>query len=314
MMENATISATLIGVPIDLGANNIGVAEGPKAFRSAGLAQKLTGAGIAVTDHGDVACGDRKDLEVDNPKMHYLNEVVRINEEVAKTTDEALRQGHKVIALGGDHSMNLGVVSGASKAVDGNIGLVYLDAHGDMNTDETTLSGNIHGMHLASLMGFGAPELKAVYGEAVKLPKENLLLIGGSDFDQAELELIEREKLSTFTLFDMLSQSLAPLWQRIDELANRVPNIWVSLDLDVIDRMYAPAAGMPNPKGLLYREIATIAEYIGKHAHVIGVDVVEYNPRQDEGNKTAELAIELIAKFFGKEYSWYTSYMSANKI
>jgi arginase len=183
-----------------------------------------------------------------------------------------------------------------------------------MNTDETTLSGNIHGMHLASLMGFGAPELANAYREGVKLPKENLLHIGGSDFDQAELDLIERENLQAFTLFDLLSSNLAPLLKMIDDLASRVPNIWISLDLDSIDRIYAPGAGMPNPKGLSYREIATIAEYIGKKCNVVGVDVVEYNPLQDEQNKTAELGIELIAKFLGKEYSWYTGYMERNQV
>jgi arginase len=169
-------------------------------------------------------------------------------------------------------------------------------------------------MHLASLMGFGAPELANAYKEGTKLPKENLLHVGGSDFDQGELDLIKNEGLQAFTLFDLLTSSLKPLLEMVDDLAARVPNIWISLDLDSIDRIYAPGAGMPNPKGLSYREIATIAEYIGKKCNVVGVDVVEYNPLQDEQNKTAELGIELIAKFLGKEYSWYTGYMSRNQV
>ncbi len=117
-----------------------------------------------------------------------------------------------------------------------------------MNTDETTLSGNVHGMHLASLMGFGTPELKNLHTDAVKIAKENLLHIGGSDFDAAELAFAERENLQTFSLFDLLSQNLAPLLKMIDELAARMPNIWVSLDLDVIDQIYAPAPACPTPK------------------------------------------------------------------
>ena len=303
-----------MGVPLDLGAENLGVDIGPQAFRHQQIVAKLEHIGFHVTDKGDVECRDRKSLQPGNPRMHYLDEILRVNQEVADISEAAIRQGQRLVAIGGDHSINLGAVSGVSVALDGQLGLIYLDAHGDMNTDETTLSGNVHGMHLASLIGFGAPQLKELHGQSVKIAKQNLLHIGGSDFDQAELELIKREKLQTFTLFDLLSQSLAPLLKMIDELAARVPHIYVSLDLDVIDRIYAPGAGMPNAKGLTYREIATIAEYIGTHCNVVGIDVVEYNPLQDEQNKTAELGIELIAKFLGKNYSWYTNYMDKNKV
>jgi arginase len=306
--------ATLIGVPLDLGAENLGVDIGPNAFRYQQCIQKLATADLEVSDNGNIEVRERKGIEAGNPRLKYAAEIIRVNEELARQTEQIIRDGSKAIVLGGDHSLTLGTVSGASAACGGNIGVIYFDAHGDMNTDITTLSGNIHGMHLASLMGFGASELVKVHGDQIKLPKENLLHVGGSDFDPAELELIEREKLQAFTLFDLLSSNLGPLLKMIDDLAARVPNIWVSLDLDSIDRIYAPGAGMPNPKGLTYREIATIAEYIGQHCNVVGVDVVEYNPLQDEQNKTAELGIELIAKFFGKEYSWYTGYMSRNQV
>ena len=304
----------LLGVPLDLGAENLGVDIGPEAFRYQKIIAKLQDAGLTVEDAGNVLVNDRKNLKLGNPRLHYLDEIVRVNEEVATLTHQFVAAGNTVVALGGDHSINLGLVSGASAALNGQIGMIYLDAHGDMNTDESTLSGNIHGMHVASLMGFGAQELIDVHTPGIKLPKENLLHIGGSDWDQAELDLVSRESLTTFTLFDLLSQNFAPLLRLIDELAARVPNIWVSLDLDVIDRIYAPGAGMPNAKGLTYREIALIAEYIGNHCHVVGIDVVEYNPLQDEQNKTAELGIELISKFLGKNYSWYSGYMSRNQI
>jgi arginase len=225
-----------------------------------------------------------------------------------------VKDGQRLIILGGDHSICLGAVAGASAGLQGKLGLIYFDAHGDMNTDETTLTGNIHGMQLASLMGFGAPELAHVHGKQAKIAKENLLHIGGCDFDQVELDLVRRENLQTFSMLDLLMHNLAPLFPMIDDLAARVDNIWISLDLDSIDAVYAPGAGMPNKKGLTYREIAAIAEYIGQKCNVAGVDVVEYNPLQDEQGKTAELAIELVATFFGKEYSWYAHYLERNRL
>lgn len=311
---NQQDNTVLIGVPLDLGAENLGVDMGPRAFRYQQIINKLSGVGLNIKDSGDIIVGHRDSLNKGSSRLHYLDEIIRVNQELAVKTEQAIKDGNKVIAIGGDHSLNLGVVSGASSALNGDLGLIYLDAHGDMNTEETTLSGNIHGMHLASLMGFGTPALAQINGPQTKLKKENLLHIGGSDWDQAELDLIAREKITTFTLFDLLSFSLSPLLKLIDDLSQRLPNIWVSLDLDVIDQLYAPGAGMPNAKGMTYREIATIAEYIGQRCNVVGIDVVEYNPLNDQENKTAELGIELIAKFLGKNYSWYTNYMERNKV
>lgn len=311
-------TVTLIGVPLDLGAENLGVDIGPQAFRYQKIVEKLEGVGFKLNDLGNLSVKHRKDLAVGNPHLRYLDEIVRVNEELAALTADAVRQHHIVVALGGDHSINLGVVSGASAALSGRLGLIYLDAHGDMNTEKTTLSGNIHGMHLASLLGFGTPVLRDLYKPTVKIAKNNLLHIGGSDFDQAEVELVSREKLNAFSMLDLMRRTIDSLFKMIDDLAKRVPNIWVSLDLDVIDRVYAPGAGMPNAKGLVYREVAAIAQYIGAHlgqdCKIIGVDLVEYNPLQDEDHKTADLGIELIAKLLGKDYSWYTTYMASNKI
>ncbi len=314
MNNDQTNVINLIGVPLDLGAENLGVSMGADTFRYQHIIDKLESTGLKVTDKGNVAVKDRDQVPVGNPRLRRLDEIVRVSEETAKLTDAAMQAGEKAIVLGGDHSICLGAVAGASVGLQGNLGLIYFDAHGDMNTDETSPTGNIHGMHLASLMGFGAPELAHVYGEQVKIRKENLLHIGGCDFDQAELDLVEREGLQAFSMLDLLKHNLAPLFPMIDDLMSRVDNIWISVDLDSIDALYAPGAGMPNKKGLTYREIAAIAEYIGSKNKVVGVDVVEYNPLQDEQNKTAELAIELVATFLGKQYSWYTHYLEKNKV
>ncbi len=307
--------AVLLGIPLDLGAQNLGVDVGPDAFRYQQIIEKLQRAGLEVTDSGDIVCRDRKELEPGDPRLKYLDEIVRVSLEAARRSQAAIGRGEKIIALGGDHSIDLGVVSGASVALKGDLGLIYLDAHGDMNTAETTLTGNIHGMHLASLLGFGTPQLAQVYGPAPKITKNHLLHIGGCDFDQAEHDLVARHRLQTYSVYDLLTRSLGPLMQLIDGLRSRVSNIWVSLDLDVIDMLYAPGAGMPNRGGLTYREIAAIADYIGQNCNVVGIDVVEYNPLQDIDRKTAELGIELIAKFLGKSYNWYTGeYLQRNQI
>lgn len=305
---------SILGIPLDLGAENLGVDAGPNAFRYQKIVEKLTHAGFTVTDTGNIECKSRNHLKVGDSKLKYLEEILRVSKESAKQTFQLVKKGVGVIALGGDHSLCLGVISGASVALDGELGLIYLDAHGDMNTTATTLTGNIHGMPLSALMGFGDKRLINVFKPKRKILKENMLHIGGNDFDPGELDLIKREKLQTFKTIDMLSNGLKPLFERINELSKKVKNIWVSLDLDVIDEMYAPGVGMPNKAGFTYREVTTITEYIGKHCNVVGVDIDEYNPLTDVNGKTAELGIELIAKVLGGSYSWYTNYLNKNKL
>ncbi len=314
MQKWPTNAVTLIGVPLDLGAKNLGVDIGPDAFRHQGIIDKLHSAGIEVKDHGDIKSRDRASLDPGDARLRFLDEIIRVSEETAKLTHEIIDKNEHILALGGDHSINLGVVAGASAALNGDLGLIYLDAHGDMNTEETTETGNIHGMHLASLLGLGDKRLVDVHQPGAKIRREHLLHIGGSDLDQPEIDLMESEQLPNFKLVDLLCDGMRPLLDMIDNLSNKVSHVWVSLDLDVIDRVYAPGAGMPNPGGLSYREIAAIAEYIGMKCNVVGIDVVEYNPLQDENKRTAELGIELIAKFYGSNYSWYTGYMAANKL
>jgi arginase len=311
--SSSSQSVSVVGIPLELGAQNVGIEQGPAAFRRQELAAKLGTAGFTVDDHGDLTCRSRAEVPMGDPKLRHLSEIVRVGAEAAALTERLVRHGHRVVALGGDHSINLGVVSGAAAATRGDLGLIYLDAHGDMNTPETTPTGNIHGMHLAALLGFGAEAMVNLHTPGAKIQRQHLLHIGGSDLDQAEIDLMAREQLPHFTLLDQLTSNLAPLFAKIDQLAARVGHVWVSLDLDVIDRAYAPGAGMPNQGGLTYREIAAIATYIGQHTNVIGVDVVEYDPLHDPGHQTAELGIELIAKFLGGRYSWYTNYLAANR-
>lgn len=313
-MNTAQKSITLIGAPTNLGAHNLGVEMGPNAYRYQEIARKLQDAGFVVTDMGNVSVPERWDVQPgDNPALPYVDEIVRISEDIAKRAQQALGDGARPVVLGGDHTVCLGAVSGASRSVNGTLGLIYFDAHGDMHTDETSLTHNLHGMQLASLMGFGAEQLRTIGNSDVKVQPAHVLHIGGSDWDQAELDLVAREGIALYTMDNCLTHAFGPLLKMIDELQAKVDHIWVSLDLDSIDALYAPAAGMPNSRGLFYREIKMLATYIGKHCKVAGMDVVEYNPLLDTDRKTAELATELIANVMGGEYSWYTDYLSHNR-
>ncbi len=313
-LNKMNIKTTIIGVPIDLGAENLGVDIGPNALRHQKIIEKLIAVGFDVTDGGNIECLPREQLKIGNVKLKYLEEILRVTGETAEKVHQIIKNGEKVIVLGGDHSLCLGTISGASAALSGDLGLIYLDAHGDMNTTETTLTGNIHGMPLSAVMGFGDERLVNLYKTGKKISKENMLHVGGRDFDPGELDLIKSENLNCFLMSDMISDGLRPLFNNVDELGKKVKNVWVSLDLDVIDEMYAPGAGMPNKAGFTYREITTIAEHIGKSCNVIGVDIDEYNPLADIDQKTAELSIELIAKLLGGNYGWYTGYMEKNKL
>lgn len=302
----------IIGSPLDLGAEALGADKAPKVIRERKIVEKLTGVGLNVVDGGDVDAKKRNDIELGDPNLPYVGEIARVCSEIAGQVNQSIKDGQIPVILGGDHSVNLGAFSGAATA-GGSIGLIYIDAHGDMNTPESSLSHNIHGMHLASLMGFGPDIMTQLYTPEVKLPKENLLHVAGVDLDQAELDLIERENLQGFSMLDLLRNGMGPLFDMIDELNTKVDRVWVSVDLDAIDTVYAPGVGIPNQGGLTYREVAALTSYIGLNCNVAGIDLVEYNPNFDVDYKTAELAIEIIAKLLGTDYSWYTNYMSRQK-
>ncbi|HEX4714646.1 MAG TPA: arginase family protein, partial [Ktedonobacteraceae bacterium] len=201
----------LISVPLGLGSGDKGAADGPKALHRCDIKGKLQCTGLPDITVEEVSVRKRRQVTMGDPHVRYLDEIVRVSQEVAERVDDSLQHDRTPIVIGGDHSVNLGAFSGASQALAGQLGLIYIDAHPDMNTADTTPTGNIHGMHLAALMGFGTPELVHVYGNRVKLAKQNLLHVGASDCDLEELDLIKREKLQTFTLFDLLTHNLAPL-------------------------------------------------------------------------------------------------------
>lgn len=306
------VNVSLLGVPVDLGAERLGVSMGPQSLRFTGLVEKFQHVGMNIKDLGDIPCKS-EGVEEGSSKLKNLKEIVRICEETASKVETEIKKGNKIVTLGGDHTLSIGTVAGASKALNGNLGLIYIDAHGDFNTDETTLSGNIHGMSLSTIVGLGAKELVDIYSPGAKVKIENAMLVGACDLDPKEEDLIKEVNLPTYDMMDILAKNFGDLFGMIKDLNSRVDNIWISFDLDAVDGIYAPGVGIPNTGGLTHREIMAIAKYIGKKCNVIGVDIVEYNPTRDVEHKTADLAIEVGARMLGFDYSAYTQYMDTQK-
>ena len=300
---------SILGIPLDLGKDNIGTDAGVGAIRSQGLLEMFEFLKITVRDRGDIACPDRATAEIGKKNLKFLESIVTVAEQSARIVDEEIRNNRVVFALGGDHSVSLGTIAGASAAVNGKLGVIWIDAHGDMMTHENTLSGNIHGMPSAAAFGLGHERLTTIYKKERKVAPENMLYIGLKDLDQGEIDLIRNQQLTAFTIFDILQNGWSPIFTAIQELSTRVDRIWVSLDLDSIDRMFAPGTPMQNNGGLTYREITHLARFIGKNCALAGADIVEYAPMLDVDNKTAKLALELIAALCGTEYGWYQQYM-----
>lgn len=306
---NPKIKVTVFGVPIDLGKESNGNGSGPDYLREQGLMRMFVDIGFLVEDLGNITCGQRAELEVGNPKTNFLKEIVRVAQEIAKITYQEILAQNKVVVIGGDQSISFGTIAGASAACAGEFGVIWIDAHGDIMTHENTLSGNIHGMPAAAAMGIGHPDLVNIFKPGAKVAKENFLFIGLKDLDQDEVNLIRAENLNAITIMDILQKGFGHITQAIDDLNKRVKNVWVCLDLDVIDKNDAPATLMGTNGGLNYREITNLAKYIGRKCHVVGMDVAELAPEMDIQNKSAKLALELISYFLGADYSWYAQYM-----
>jgi arginase len=304
----------LYGVPLDLGSERKGVDMGPDALRYQNYVQNLRKAGLKITDFGNLPCPSPENVHPGNTNIKYLEPITQVCKKLAKLTIKSIKNKNSIIVLGGDHSIAIGSVSGASSVLQGKLGLIWIDAHGDLNTDKTTPSGNIHGMPCAAILGEGHKDLTHLIKNKPAINYENLILIGLKDLDPPEREFIRNHNLKSFFIKDILSEGLKPIFSAIEELNKRLDKIWVSLDLDGIDSSEAPGVGMPNKGGLTYREIFAMSEFIGLNCNVLGLDVVEYNPVNDIEHKTAILATELTSKIFGKEFSNYSQYLNQQSL
>ncbi len=295
-----TDSISIVSVPTELGSDSRGLAKAPQYLLKSGLEKAIRSTGADVAGIETVAVPKPKSEVVGSAK--YLPEVAALARKTADAVEVAARKG-PVIALGGDHSMAIGSIAGASRA-HSSLGVIWIDAHPDCNTPETSISGNLHGQVTSALMGYGDENLTSI---GRRITPEDFLYIGLKDLDEAEISFLREHKAKTVTVLDIASRGLFKALNAIDTLARRVDTIWISMDMDSVDQSDAPGVGLPNTGGLTKREVLSLAQYIGKSCRVAGFDIVEIAPERDIENKTVRLAIELAARFLGGEYSWYQS-------
>lgn len=290
----------IIGVPIDLGAGRRGVDMGPSAMRYAGLKARLQRLGWNVEDLGNLEVPVPETREIKDKRLKYLEEIVKVNEELQMKVTQAIKEGVVPLILGGDHSLGIGSLAGLA-AGGRRYGLIWFDTHGDYNSLETTSSGNIHGMPLAVANGIGAHELTSIGGEQKKIREENTVIIGARDLDYQEREMLHRSKITVFTMSYIDKKGMKDVVKEGIQIASLgTDGIHVSFDLDVIDPGEAPGVGTPVAGGVTYREAHLAMELIAESDLLMSMDMVEVNPILDYQNKTAELAVGLICSAFGK--------------
>lgn len=288
---------TVVGIPMDLGQARRGVDMGPSALRYAGLQARLEGLGYAVEDLGNLEIAERSILPPEGG-MAFLPAVVRACERMYAAGREAIAQGRLPIFVGGDHSISVGTIGGVTH--DGPCGVLWVDAHGDFNTPATTPSGNIHGMPLAALCGLGASELVNLGRPGPKLRREDVVMVGIRDLDAPEKALLKDSGIAVYTMRDIDDRGVADVAREALDRLSHLQRVHVSLDMDCMDPREAPGVGTPVTGGLTYREAHLLMELIADEATVGSIDVVEINPILDLKNRTAEIALELVASALGK--------------
>ena len=278
---------------------------GPSAIRIAGLNQSIARLGFEVLDAGNVHVSPPEAIGRTDPRAHYLPEIAAAAEELAALVETALEEGALPVILGGDHSIAVGSVAGLGsfyRKQHQTIGIVWLDAHTDSNTPETTPSGNIHGMPLAALLGYGARELTHVAGFAPKVLPEHTAIIGARSVDPGERELLKRLGVRVFTMSELDERGIGEVITEAVEIASRnTAGFHVTMDMDFIDPFYAPGVGTPERGGATYRESHLAMEKLADSGGVRSVELTEVNPVFDVANQSAQLAVELILSALGKK-------------
>jgi len=295
----------VIGIPLDLGQSRRGVDMGPSAVRVAGLEARLEALGHVVEDAGNVSVAIAEQKKEGDAHAKYLKEITATCTKHAELVLKTLEAGKVPVVLGGDHSVAAGTVAGVAefyRRQEQKIGLVWIDAHSDINTPATSPSGNVHGMPLAAIMGLGPPELSNIYGFSPKVLPENCVIVGARDVDATEKENIRRAGVEVFTMRDIDERGMRVVMEEALRMAGRgTAGYHISLDMDWIDPEDAPGVGTPVRGGATYREAHLAMEIISDHGRMLSFEIVEVNPVIDEHNQTADLAVELTLSAFGKK-------------
>jgi arginase len=295
----------IIGAPLDMGSDRRGVDMGPSAMRVANLNKKLEALGFDVTDLGNVRVEQRESTPQGPRDAKYLQQIAAACERVAGAVWHALGEGKTPLVLGGDHSIAVGTVSGLARHLretGRKAGIVWVDAHTDMNTPETSPSGNVHGMPLACLIGTGPEELTGMLGFTPKVDAKNVALVGIRDVDAQESRIVKESGVSYFTMREIDERGMRAVMSDALEIANRgTDGFHLSLDLDCVDPAYAPGVGTPVSGGMTYREAHLAMEMAADTGRMLALEIVEVNPVIDEVNRTADLAVELALSAMGKK-------------
>jgi arginase len=292
---------SVIGMPMDLGQGRRGVDMGPSAIRYAQLDATLKALGFDVEDLGDIRVPSPESIDIGDHHLKYLTAVCDVNESLANAVSNVIKRKRFPLVLGGDHSMALGTVAGVAENYD-NLGLIWYDAHGDLNTGDTSPSGNIHGMPLAASLGVGHPALVNVGGYSPKVKPENVVLIGIRELDKGEQAIAREMGLKVFTMHEIDRLGLARVMEEALSIVGKgTDGVHLSFDLDGLDPKDAPGVGTPVPGGITYRESHLALEMMSESALITSAEFVEVNPILDRENITAKVAVALISSLFGKK-------------
>ncbi|HMS64727.1 MAG TPA: arginase [Ignavibacteria bacterium] len=294
----------IIGFPMDLGADRRGVDMGPSAIRYANLESKLENLGYKVSDFGDIEIQISETQKIANTKLKYLPEIEKTSKILANKVESILNKNYFPLIIGGDHATAIGSIAGIAnycRKKKKTLGLIWIDAHADMNTEETTPSGNIHGMPLAVALGLGNKKLTHINGFSPKVEVDNVALIGIRDVDFLESKNIKDLNLTVHTMTEIDKVGIHRIISKVlNDFKNKVDHIHISFDMDGIDPDFAEGVGTPVPGGLTYRESQLLMEMVADCGCMSSLEILEVNPILDVKNKTAFLATELIISALGK--------------
>ncbi len=292
---------TIIGMPMDLGQMRRGLDMGPSAIRYAGIFERLSKLFSSIEDWGDISVGRPETIIDVQSNLRNLHLIAEKNQMLAEMVDKIIQSKSFPLVLGGDHSIAIGTLAGVSKHYT-NLGVIWYDAHGDLNTAETSPSGNIHGMPLAVSLGYGHELLTNILGASPKIKPEHVVIIGARSLDEGERRLIKELGIKVFTMHEIDRLGMTKVMEStIDYLKEKTDGVHLSLDLDGLDPNDAPGVGTPVPGGISYRESHLAMEMLAESGLITSAEFVEVNPILDERNKTASLAVALMGSLFGEK-------------